>query len=225
MSTTRPEPTAAPAVDNSHDGDDYAAAAGRKETATVNTNANRNDDYAGSDGDEPFHKDAQAGVQNIEATTSAWTKSALIFAYVWIWIIYFVDTMQQGATGVLTPWVVSAFQQHSLTPTVQILSGIIGGVSKLTIAKILDVIGRPTGYLLTIILTTLGLILMATCNSVEMYAAAQVFYWVGYNGLGFCLDIFIADTSSLRNRGLMFAYANSPYISTSCPLNYSLSRA
>lgn len=172
------------------------------------------DNHSGSDSDEPFHKDAQAGVQEIEVTTTVWSKSALIFAYVWIWIIYFVNTMQQGATNSLTPWVTSAFQQHSLTPTVNIMSNIIGGVSRLTLAKILDVVGRPTGYLITIILTTLGLVLMAACNGVEMYAAAQVFFWVGYNGLGFCLGIFIADTSSLRNRGLMFAYANSPYIST-----------
>lgn len=122
--------------------------------------------------------------------------------------------MQQGTTGALSPYVTSSFWQHSLTPTVMIMSSIIGGVSKLTLAKILDVLGRPLGYFICIWLTTLGLVLMATCTSVEMYAAAQVFYWVGYNGLGFCLGIFIADTSSLRNRGLMFAYASSPYIIT-----------
>lgn len=88
-------------------------------------------------------------------------------------------------------------------------------MSKLVIAKILDVIGRPTGYVLCITILTLGLVLMAACDGVEMYAAAQTFYWVGYTGLGFCLSIFIADTSSLRNRGLMFAFSNSPYIITS----------
>lgn len=123
--------------------------------------------------------------------------------------------MQQGATGSLTPWVSSAFQQHSLTPTVGTVSSLVSGLSRLTLARILDIVGRPTGYLLTIIFTTLGLILMAACNSIQMYAAAQVFYWVGYTGLGFTLNIFISDTSSLRNRGLMFAYVNSPYIITS----------
>ncbi|KAF4121628.1 Fungal trichothecene efflux pump (TRI12) [Geosmithia morbida] len=200
--------TAAPANEYS------AAAAARKEGVTVTDVDATNMDHTGSADDSDDALDAQAGVQGIEATTSVWTKAALIFAYVWIWIVYFVDTTQQGATSSLTPYVTSAFQQHSLTPTVSILSSIIGGVSKLTIAKMLDVIGRPAGYMLCIILTTLGLVLMAACDSVEMYAAAQVFYWVGYNGLTFCLSIFIADTSSLRNRGLMFAYANSPYIIT-----------
>lgn len=47
-----------------------------------------------------------------------------------------------------------------------------------------------------------------------MYAAAQVFYWVGFNGIGYVLDVFIADTSALRNRGLIFAFTTTPYIAT-----------
>uniref|UniRef100_A0A8H7K9X7 Major facilitator superfamily (MFS) profile domain-containing protein n=1 Tax=Bionectria ochroleuca TaxID=29856 RepID=A0A8H7K9X7_BIOOC len=192
--------------------DDFHAAAARKEEANVDTN---DVDYqAGWDTDEPINKDAQAGIQNIEATTMVWNKKALIAAYVWIWVIYFVDSLQQGTTGALTPYVTSSYLQHSLTPTTSIMSSIIGGVSRLTIAKIIDVIGRPTGYLLSVVFLTLGLILMAANNGVEMYAAAQVFYWVGYDGLMFCLTVFIADTSHLRNRGLMFAYSQTPYIIT-----------
>lgn len=59
-----------------------------------------------------------------------------------------------------------------------------------------------------------GLILMAACRNVETYAAGQVFYWVGFNGIDFVLDVFIADTSSLKNRALMFAFSTSPYIAT-----------
>ncbi|KAJ6440807.1 siderophore iron transporter [Purpureocillium lavendulum] len=156
----------------------------------------------------------QAGVQSIEATTTVWTKAALVAAYVMIWVIYFVNTTQQGATSSLTPWVTSAFRQHSLTPTVTLMSQIVGGVFKLTLAKILDVFGRPQGYLLSIVLTTLGLAVMALCRDIQTYAAAQVFYWVGFNGLDYCLSVFIADTSSLKNRGLVFAFSSSPYIIT-----------
>lgn len=59
-----------------------------------------------------------------------------------------------------------------------------------------------------------GLILMAACRNVETYAAAQVFYWVGMNGVGYVLDVFIADTSSLQWRALLFAFTTSPYIAT-----------
>lgn len=87
--------------------------------------------------------------------------------------------MQQGMTGALTPYVTSAYQQHSLTATASIMSSLIGGLSKLLLAKILDIWGRPQGYALMLAIVTLGLIMMAACNNVETYAAAQVFYRIG----------------------------------------------
>lgn len=55
---------------------------------------------------------------------------------------------------------------------------------------------------------------MASSTNFETYAAAQVFYWVGFNGLAYILDVFIADTSSLQWRALLFAFTTSPYIAT-----------
>jgi MFS family permease len=154
--------------------------------------------------------EAQPGVQNIEATTLSWTQSALLFAYIMIWLTYFVEGMLSYTTAALTPYVTSAFAQHSLTPTVGILSSVIGGVTNLTLAKVLDVFGRPQGYLLCVFLATAGLAMMAACNNVEAYAAAQVFQTVGNNGIQYSLSVFVADTSSLRNRGLMQALVSSP---------------
>jgi len=37
---------------------------------------------------------------------------------------------------------------------------------------------------------------------------------VGQNGIAYVLDVFIADTSSLKWRGLMIAFSTSPYIAT-----------
>lgn len=153
--------------------------------------------------------DAQAGVQNIEATAMAWDRTNLIIAYVMLWFIYFVATMLSGVNGALLPFVTSAFALHSLTPTVTIISSVIGGVTNLTIAKILDVFGRPQGYLLCVVLNVTGLIMMAACNTVETYAAAMVFYTVGNNGIQYFISVFVADTSKLQNRGLMQALVNS----------------
>ncbi|KAL6696924.1 major facilitator superfamily domain-containing protein, partial [Trichoderma pleuroticola] len=122
--------------------------------------------------------------------------------------------MQQGAEAALNPYVTSAFQQHSLTPTVGILASIIGGVCNLTVAKILDVFGRPQGYAMSLIITTIGLIMMAATTNVEMYAAAQVFWTVGNNALLYTVNIFVADTTRLHNRGLMTALTSSPSIIT-----------
>ena len=192
-----------------------AGARAEKESGIVDGLAHSAHSNSDPDGDEPIvDAHAQPGVQNIEAVTVAWTTAALIFAYVMIWLTYFVEGMLSAATIALLPYVTSAFAQHSLTPTVSILSNVIGGVTNLTLAKILDVFGRPQGYLFCIFLATVGLIMMAGCNNVEAYAAAQVFYTVGNNGLQYSLSVFVADTSSLRNRGLMQAFAGSPSLIT-----------
>ncbi|KAH8601839.1 major facilitator superfamily domain-containing protein [Bisporella sp. PMI_857] len=160
-------------------------------------------------------KEAQAGVQAMEATTSVWTKSHLIAAYVMIWFIYFIASMEEVVLRALNPYVTSAFSRHSLTAATTIMSSIIGGLSKIPLAKILDTWGRPQGLALTLFIWVIGYIMMAGCDGVETYAAAQVFCSVGSQGVSYCMTVFIADTSSLKNRSLMLAYATTPYIITS----------
>lgn len=94
------------------------------------------------------------------------------------------------------------------------MSSIIGGLSKLPLAKIMDTWGRPHGLALSLVLWILGFIMMAACRNVETYAAAQVFSVTGAQAVSYCITIFVADTSTLRSRGLMLAFATSPYIVT-----------
>jgi len=61
---------------------------------------------------------------------------------------------------------------------------------------------------------TQGLAMMAGCTNVSIYAGAQVFYWVGFNGMSYILNVFMADTSSLKHRALVFAFSTTPYIGT-----------
>ncbi|KAF7556942.1 hypothetical protein G7Z17_g987 [Cylindrodendrum hubeiense] len=166
------------------------------------------------DSDSTAASGIQPGVQNMEAVAMAWTTGALVFAYVMIWLTYFVEGTLSGTLGILTPYVTSSFALHSFTPTVGILSSVVGGVTNLSLAKVLDVFGRPQGYLFCILLATVGLIMMTSCHSVQAFAAAQVLQTVGNNGIQYSLNVFVADTSSLRNRGLMQAIVISPNLIT-----------
>ncbi|KAI5252079.1 hypothetical protein E4T42_03730 [Aureobasidium subglaciale] len=154
----------------------------------------------------------QSGVQDMEALTTVWSTKSLVIAYILIWLIYFVEGLLSGTQIALNPYITSAFAAHSLTPTVGIVSSIVSGVINFTIAKLLDVFGRPQGFLVCIVIACLGLVMMAACRTVEAYAAAQVFHSVEITGLQFTLGVFIADTSSLKNRGLMQANASLPLI-------------
>ncbi|KAH6981579.1 hypothetical protein BKA56DRAFT_485308 [Ilyonectria sp. MPI-CAGE-AT-0026] len=156
----------------------------------------------------------QPGVQNIEAVTISWSTASLVTAYILIWLVYFVQGLVAGVSSALIPYVTSSFAMHSLTPTTSVLSSVIGGVTNLSIAKTLDIFGRPQGFLLCAVLATIGLIMSAACNNVEAYAASQVFYTVGINGVGYSLSVFIADTTSLRNRGLIQSLCSSSNVIT-----------
>lgn len=114
----------------------------------------------------------------------------------------------------LTPYVTSAFGKHGLLTATTVVSSIVGGVIRLPIAKVIDIWGRVEGFLLMVLIMTIGLIMMAVCDNVQTYAAAAVFYKIGYTGIGYVIDVFVADTSSLRNRGLIMAVNSTPYLAT-----------
>ncbi|KAL5336300.1 hypothetical protein BJX70DRAFT_373248, partial [Aspergillus crustosus] len=114
----------------------------------------------------------------------------------------------------LTPFVTSAFAEHSLTATTSIIASLASDLIKLPYARLIDIWGRPQGFALMVGSMTIGLIMMAGCNNVETYCAAQVFYQIGYSGLDFTMTIFIADTSNLKNRAFWIAFVASPYIAT-----------
>lgn len=96
-----------------------------------------------------------------------------------IWLVYFADSMHSSMGFTLTPYVTSSFSKHGLTATTGVFAQLIGALIKLPLAKVLDIWGRPQGVALTVFFMVVGLVMMAACQNVETYAAAQVFYWVG----------------------------------------------
>ena len=64
------------------------------------------------------------------------------------------------------------------------------------------------------VLIVIGMIMKATCTSVEMYAAAHTLYWVGHLGIEYIITIILADITSLRNRMILFGINNTPLIAT-----------
>lgn len=109
----------------------------------------------------------------------------------------------------LVPFVTSSFQLHSLTATTTVISSLVAGIVMLPYSKLIDTWGRPQGLAIMLLIETVGIIMMALCENVQTYCAAQVFYNVGYSGIQLVVIIFVADTSSMRNRALMIAISSS----------------
>ncbi|KAJ5419886.1 uncharacterized protein N7487_003436 [Penicillium crustosum] len=156
----------------------------------------------------------QGGVRRVRAITSTWSTKTLILMFILLYLVSFVDALLGSVQSALNPYVTSSFHKHGLLPVVSVVSTILGGSSKLTLAKIIDIWGRVEGFLIMLLLVTIGLIMKATCTSMEMYTAAHTLYWVGHIGLTYVVEIMLADMTSLKNRMIMIGLNGTPGIAS-----------
>lgn len=125
-----------------------------------------------------------------------------------------MEYFSSGLLSVLSPYIYSGFQLHSLTGLTSVIASLVSALIKFPYAKLMDIWGRPQAFALGVGFLTLGLVMMAACQNVQTYCAAQVFYQTGFSMIDFSMTIFIADTTALKNRAFWIAYAASPYLIT-----------
>ncbi|KAI2785682.1 Major facilitator coppper-regulated transporter crmC [Penicillium oxalicum] len=158
--------------------------------------------------------DAQAGVQKAEATALVWSKKGLYSTYAWIWLCFFVLSMQSSISNNMIYYAYASFASAPQISQAYIVSTIVGGVLQLPIAKTLNLWGRTEGFLTFLMVFILGLIVVASCNGPNGFAAGYTLYWIGYTALNFILTVFVADASGLRNRAFVYAFIGTPTICT-----------
>ncbi|CDM33241.1 hypothetical protein DTO013E5_5592 [Penicillium roqueforti] len=159
-------------------------------------------------------EDLQHGVRDIEAITLTWSKTTLALVFINIWFLYFVNAFQSSVFSSLSPYVSSSFSAHSLSGVPVALADAFAAASYIPVGKMMDTWGRAEGFLLMTCFATLGLILLASCNSFAIYCTGYVFYNLGFSGMEYSIDVVTADASQLKNRGLAYAFTSSPYIIT-----------
>ena len=147
-----------------------------------------------------------------------------------LFLMAFTTSLEGQVGSTLTVFATSSFSQHSLISTVYVVQGVVNGkfiipssnrkthsltlpaVIKPPMAKVADVFGRLEAFSISILLLVLGYMQMATSTNVQRFAAAQLFYSAGGTGLQILQQIFIADTSSLVNRGILSTMPAVPYM-------------
>ncbi|KAJ5131933.1 Major facilitator coppper-regulated transporter crmC [Penicillium atrosanguineum] len=138
--------------------------------------------------DEITHH-AQAGIQKAEATALVWSSKALYGTY-------------------------ACSLQRRKYPKLISYRPLWGGVLQLPIAKTLNIWGRTEGFLTFLVVFIIGLIVIASCNGPNGFAAGYTLYWIGYSALNFILSVFVADASGLKNRAFVYAFIGTPTICT-----------
>ncbi|KAJ0423575.1 siderophore iron transporter mirB [Aspergillus carlsbadensis] len=156
----------------------------------------------------------QDGVLKMQAVTQVWTKWSLAGVLCLLWLLTLANGFRTAILYSLTPYATSSFQSHSLLTVIEVVSRAMTSALYIPVAKILDVWGRAEGWMFMVMLSTLGLIMMAASKNLPTYCAAEVFYSVGFGGLNYILCVIAADVTNLRNRGIAFAFTSSPYMIT-----------
>ncbi|KAK5953383.1 MFS sugar transporter [Knufia fluminis] len=156
----------------------------------------------------------QGGVRRVRAITSVWSKQTMVLMFVLLYLVSFIDQLLTSVDGALNPYVTSTFNRHGLSPSVSVIATILGGSSKLPLAKVIDIWGRVEGFMVMLVVLVVGVIMKATCQNIETYFAAYTLYWVGHLGILYVIDVMLADMTSLRNRMIMFGINGTPTIAS-----------
>ncbi|KPM39017.1 Siderophore iron transporter mirB [Neonectria ditissima] len=156
----------------------------------------------------------QQGVQRVRAIAAIWSKPTLISMFVLLYLISFVDFLQNAIDAALNPYITSSFDKHGLLNISSIMSTALGGCIPLATAKVIDIWGRVEGFFFMMVLTLVGMIMKATCQNMETYIAAHVLYWAGHIGVLYVIDVMCADITSLKNRMIIFGINGTPRIAS-----------
>ncbi|KAJ2979716.1 hypothetical protein NQ176_g3083 [Zarea fungicola] len=165
-------------------------------------------------GNESDSDEFQDGVKDVRAITAVWTKKTLWSMFALLYLISFVDYLQNAIDSALSPFITSSFGAHGLLNVAGILSTVIGACAPLPLAKFIDIWGRTEGFLIMLLVCVVGMIMKAVSRNIETYVAAHILYWVGHIGIRYVMSVIIADMTSLKNRMIFIGFSNTPRIAS-----------
>lgn len=131
----------------------------------------------------------------------AWSRKILTIGYFVLIFTAFVETFAGDSTSGLDSYATSEFNAASLISTAAVVYKITAIISYPIVAKLNDLFGRAEGFGFSVLLYCLAYVLYSSCQNVQTYVCAEIFYAIGRIGYRVFQQVFIADTTSLINRG------------------------
>lgn len=208
--STRPV-TNTSTIDSSSDSDSTSPKKNNASVVVTAPEKNTNDDSSSA------NVSLQPGVELAELLRHAWPKKLLYIAYASIVFSSLIVAFAKYSSGTYTPFVTSDFNSHSLLTTAGVIERIASIISYPVVAKCSDFFGRADGFALAFTIITMSYVIYAACTNIHTYVAASVFDAIGDVSYAIMVQIFISDTSSFANRGMLLSL---PEAITSIPTLY-----
>lgn len=153
-----------------------------------------------------------SGAQEIENITSLFSKPMLVFAWASLLLVSTCIALESQTISVYSTFATSHFNELSLLSAVGVVRSVLYAVSRPTVAKLADVLGRFEAFVIAVVFFTIGFIMLAAANNIGTYFAAHIFYVSGQVGIQLMEWIFATDTSNLRNRLFFMSLPNFAYL-------------
>ncbi|EGV65455.1 hypothetical protein PSN45_002366 [Yamadazyma tenuis] len=139
----------------------------------------------------------------VELFRSRQGQKVLTLAYFVLVMTAFVENFANDSTSGLSSYATSEFNAHSLIATAAVVYKITAIVTYPIMGKLHDLAGRSQGFGFAVLLYTLAYVLYASCQNADTYVCAEIFFAVGKVGYRVFQQAFIAENSSLINRGFL----------------------
>ncbi|KAL3231745.1 Siderophore iron transporter ARN1 [Nakaseomyces bracarensis] len=101
---------------------------------------------------------------------------------------------------IYTGYATSAYAEHSLLSTINVINAVISAASQIIFARLSDVYGRFSLFCVSIVFYAVGSIIQSQAYDVQKFAAGSIFYNTGFVGVMLILILILSDFSSLRWR-------------------------
>ncbi|CAG8890439.1 unnamed protein product [Penicillium egyptiacum] len=151
---------------------------------------------------QPNLSSLQPGVHRADVLRKAWTKKGLIIVFTGLFLCTLAINFADYSTQVYAPYTTSSFKQHSAMSAARVVMNITRISAYPIIAKLGDVFGRAEMFILSILMSVLGYAIWAACTNITQYIVAGIFDAIGSTGFALTQQIFVADMTSLVNRGI-----------------------
>lgn len=172
------------------------------EEELVGQDLNRKDSTKSVDSKtSPSETKSMENVQITELLRYSWPKKYMVIAYTSLIVTSFATSLAGMAAKTYVPYVTSSFNKHSLMTTANVVDSISQIGAFPIIARLSDVFGRAKGFSIATFFILLNYVMTAGSQNIQTYVVSEIFGGIGSVGYQIMEQVFIADTTSLRNRG------------------------
>ncbi|KAJ0426904.1 major facilitator superfamily domain-containing protein [Aspergillus carlsbadensis] len=154
------------------------------------------------------------GLVELEGIRKNWTLRSLIIIWIAAALMSFVNNLNNHSSSTFVPFAISDFGSAPLLGTIAVVQATIASVCLQPLARFADVYGRLEMLVFCVVMSTIGNIMVASSNSISVYAGSQVLFVLGSQGITLMLQILAGDSSDMYNRALISAIPYAPSIIT-----------